>query len=209
MTRRRDPSSHAAAGISVDAIVEAGLTVIRERGVAGLTMRSVAEQLAVRTPSLYHHVSNKDELLELIARNAFAAFSSDRRAYDEVTDLDGWITVTTAGALRLREFYADHPGLAQLIQTKATADRDQGEGNRAELVRAQILALTRLGVPAAMARDIFETSARWTMAAVAAEPLPRAVEDVTRNDTLFSHGLELLMLGIRTKLEARGARFRA
>ncbi|MDX6279849.1 MAG: hypothetical protein QOH03_920, partial [Kribbellaceae bacterium] len=44
----REASSHAAAGISVAAIVAAALVVIRENGVDGLTMRSVAERLEVR-----------------------------------------------------------------------------------------------------------------------------------------------------------------
>ncbi|MFC0626441.1 TetR/AcrR family transcriptional regulator [Kribbella deserti] len=200
----RDRSSHAAAGISVATIVEAALAVIRQRGVNGLTMRSVAEQLKVRAPSLYHHVRNKDELLDLVARNAFAAFAPARQAYDEVASLDDWIAVTTAGSLRLRAFYADHAGLAQLILAKAIPGRDRGDDNRAELVRAQLQALVRLGVPESTARDIFETAARWSMAAIAAEPTPASAEEAARNDTLFRHGLDLMMLGIRTNLSHEG-----
>ncbi|WP_328320406.1 TetR family transcriptional regulator [Kribbella sp. NBC_00382] len=191
----RDASSHAAAGISVPTIVGAALVVIRERGVEGLTMRSVAERLGVRAPTLYHHVRNKGELLELVARNAFDSFEADLVAYQQVGTLDEWIELTTVGSLRLRGFYAEHPGLARLIQSKATPDRDEGDGSRAALVRAQLEALVRLGVPEPTARKLFETSARWTLAAVAAEPLGSAGED------LFASGLEIFMAGLRGALQ--------
>ncbi|WP_406052924.1 TetR/AcrR family transcriptional regulator [Kribbella sp. NBC_00889] len=190
---RRDPSSHAAAGISVTAIADAALAVIRGDGVDGLTMRSVAERLNVRAPSLYHHVHNKDELLDLVARNAFDQFTGDNAAYQGVRSVDEWIAVTKAGALELRAFYADHPGLAGLIQAKATPDRDRGEGSRAELVRAQIDSLVDLGVPESQARHLFEVSARWTLAAVVAESSGTA--------DLFGDGLELFMDGLRARLQ--------
>ncbi|MEU4393653.1 TetR/AcrR family transcriptional regulator [Kribbella sp. NPDC023855] len=190
---KRDASSHAAAGISVGAIVGAALAVIRESGVDGLTMRSVAERLEVRAPSLYHHVRNKDELLELVARNAFDSFEADRAAYERVETVEDWVEVTTAGALRLREFYAGHPGLARLIQAKATPYRDEGEGSRAALVRAQLTALVRLGIPEPVARSVFETTARWTMAAVAAEP--------ATGEDLFPVGLTYFLRGVQAHLE--------
>ena len=190
---RRDPSSHAAAGISTAAIADAALAVIRASGVDGLTMRSVAERLQVRAPSLYHHVHNKAELLDLVARNAFDQFTADNTAYDELGSVDEWIAVTKAGALELRAFYAEHPGLAGLIQSKATPDRDQGEGSRAELVRAQIRSLVDLGVPESQARHIFEVSARWTLAAVVAES-PGSTD-------LFSDGLDLFLDGVRARLQ--------
>ncbi|ADB30643.1 transcriptional regulator, TetR family [Kribbella flavida DSM 17836] len=190
MSSGRDASSHAAAGLTITTIVEAALAVVREHGLDGLTMRSLADRLHVRAPSLYHHVRNKDELLDLVARNAFDAFAADRAAYGQVETLDDWIAVTTAGSHRLRGFYAGHPGLAALIQAKATPYRDLGEGSRAALIRAQIAALTKLGVPEPEARALFEATAHWTLAAVAAGG----------PDHLFTEGLELFMLGVRTRL---------
>lgn len=189
---RRDPSSHAAAGISIAAITDAALAIIRADGVDGLTMRSVAERLQVRAPSLYHHVHNKADLLDLVARNAFDEFVADKTAYEEVRSVDDWIAVTKAGSEKLRDFYADHPGLAGLIQAKATPDRDRGDGSRAELIRAQIESLVNLGVPEPQARHLFEVSARWTLAAVVAEP--------EGTGDLFGDGLELFMDGLRARL---------
>ncbi|MET9316636.1 TetR family transcriptional regulator [Kribbella sp. NPDC003505] len=187
---RRDPSSHAAAGISVAAIAAAALAVIRADGVDGLTMRAVAERLHVRAPSLYHHVHNKAELLDLVARNAFDQFTADTTAYEELTTVDEWIELTRSGSLELRAFYADHPGLAGLIQSKAAPDRDQGAGSRAALIRAQIEALVRIGVPELDARHLFEVTARWSLAAVVSDP----------SEDLFAAGLDLFLYGVRARL---------
>ena len=187
---RRDPSSHAAAGISVAAIADAALAVIRTDGVDGVTMRAVAERLRVRAPSLYHHVHNKSELLDLVARNAFDQFTADTTAYEELTTVDEWIELTRSGSLELRAFYADHPGLAGLIQSKAAPDRDQGAGSRAALIRAQIEALVRIGLPEPDARHLFEVTARWSLAAVVSDP----------PEDLFAAGLDLFLYGVRARL---------
>jgi len=188
----RVPSSHAAAGITVGAIVDAALASIRATGVDGLTMRGVAERLGVRAPTLYHHVHNKAELLELVARNAFDQFAEDEAAYESLATIDEWIALTRSGSLEFRAFYADHPGLAALLQAKATPDRDQGPGSRAAIVRVQIESLVRLGVPAPEARHLFEVTARWSLAAVVAES--------TGTADLFTDGLDLFLAGLRSRL---------
>ena len=65
VARRRRPSTRRAS-LSVAEIVEAAIEVLDETGVAGLTMRTVAERLGTGAASLYAHVSGKDELLELV-----------------------------------------------------------------------------------------------------------------------------------------------
>lgn len=197
MANERPASSHAAAGISAVSIVEAALGVIREDGVAGLTMRSLAERLGVRTPSLYHHVRNKEQLLALVAQEAWTSFTTDREAYERVGSLEDWIDTTDAGAHRLRDFYAVHPGLAGLTQDTATPHRDRAAGPRAALVRAQIDGLVRLGVPAPQAREAFETCAYWTLAAVAADT--GGVDDIAA-DVRFRRGLEWLLSGLLQQL---------
>ncbi|MER5638375.1 TetR/AcrR family transcriptional regulator [Kitasatospora sp. NPDC002227] len=48
------------------AIVEAGIRILDAEGLAGVTMRRVAQELGTGPASLYAHVSNKDELCELM-----------------------------------------------------------------------------------------------------------------------------------------------
>jgi AcrR family transcriptional regulator len=52
--------------LSIDAIVSAAIEVLDDGGVAGLSMRSVAQRLGTGAASLYAYVSGKEELLELI-----------------------------------------------------------------------------------------------------------------------------------------------
>ncbi len=48
-------------------LVEAALAWIREEGLDGLSMRALADQLAVKAASLYWHVRDRRELVELVA----------------------------------------------------------------------------------------------------------------------------------------------
>jgi AcrR family transcriptional regulator len=61
--RHRRPTRRTA--ITLDAIVAAAVETVDESGVAGLTMRRVAERLGTGPASLYAHVSGREELLEL------------------------------------------------------------------------------------------------------------------------------------------------
>ncbi|MEU8246152.1 TetR/AcrR family transcriptional regulator [Nonomuraea sp. NPDC048916] len=52
--------------LSQDLIVETGLRILDADGLDGLSMRRVAQELDTGPASLYAHVANKEELLELI-----------------------------------------------------------------------------------------------------------------------------------------------
>ena len=52
--------------LTVEAIVAAAIELLDEAGVAGLSMRRIADQLGTGAASLYAHVSGRDELLELV-----------------------------------------------------------------------------------------------------------------------------------------------
>jgi len=52
--------------LSRDAIVDAAMAVLHKDGLAGMTMRRVAQELNTGAASLYAHVSNRDELEELV-----------------------------------------------------------------------------------------------------------------------------------------------
>ena len=50
--------------ISRDSILDASIRIVDADGLAALTMRRVASELSVESPSLYRHVKNKDALLD-------------------------------------------------------------------------------------------------------------------------------------------------
>jgi TetR/AcrR family tetracycline transcriptional repressor len=52
--------------VTRDGIVAAGLALLDEDGLEGLTLRRLAERLGIRAPTLYWHVRDKRELLDLM-----------------------------------------------------------------------------------------------------------------------------------------------
>jgi AcrR family transcriptional regulator len=63
---RRPKATPRRTGLSVESIVAAAIAVLDESGVAGLSMRRVADRLGTGAASLYAYVSGRDELLELV-----------------------------------------------------------------------------------------------------------------------------------------------
>lgn len=55
------------AGLARDQLVDGALDLLRTAGLPGLSTRRLAERLGVKSPALYWHVRNKDELLGLVA----------------------------------------------------------------------------------------------------------------------------------------------
>jgi TetR/AcrR family transcriptional regulator, tetracycline repressor protein len=53
--------------VTRDEIVAAALALLDEAGLEGLTLRRLAERLGIRAPTLYWHVRDKRELLDLVA----------------------------------------------------------------------------------------------------------------------------------------------
>ncbi|WP_406194775.1 TetR/AcrR family transcriptional regulator C-terminal domain-containing protein [Kitasatospora sp. NBC_01560] len=53
-------------GLTRDGLAQAALTVLERDGLAGLSMRKVAAEVGVKASSLYWHVRNKEELLDLL-----------------------------------------------------------------------------------------------------------------------------------------------
>src|SRR5690242_13475179 len=53
--------------LSRERLVSAALALIQEEGLDGLSMRALAESLQVKAASLYWHVRDRKELLELLA----------------------------------------------------------------------------------------------------------------------------------------------
>lgn len=59
-------------GLNPERIVDAAASVADRAGLAGVSMRTVARELGVEAMSLYHHVANKDALLDALADWVFA-----------------------------------------------------------------------------------------------------------------------------------------
>jgi AcrR family transcriptional regulator len=102
MTQRRDPEQTLAllwrtkqpgsrgprGSLSLDRIVRTAVDIADAEGIAGVSMRKVAERLGVTTMSLYRYVPGKDDLLELM----FDMASGRPEAADWPEDWRGGLT---------------------------------------------------------------------------------------------------------------------
>jgi TetR/AcrR family tetracycline transcriptional repressor len=82
-----------APGLSRAGLVSAGLRLVQEQGLDALTMRALADRLNVKAASLYWHVRDRRELLELLADSILAGVRGTR--------FGGWrsVVLSTASAL--------------------------------------------------------------------------------------------------------------
>lgn len=97
-------------GLSVDAIVEAGIAIADAEGMAGLSMRAVGERLGRTAMALYTYVPNKSELVDLMYDAALAELPAH---YD-----GDWRTAMTAWADAHWSFYLSHPWILQVSQAR-------------------------------------------------------------------------------------------
>ena len=90
------------------AIVDAGLGLLDDYGLADLTMRRVGDALGVKAGALYYHVPNKQSLLAAVADAILAE--------QEIPDADlpsaAWLTTW---AVALRETLLRHRDAAELV----------------------------------------------------------------------------------------------
>ncbi len=87
MTARRTAAD---SRITPDAIADAGLELLNEVGLQGLTMRRIADRLGVAPPALYWHVENKQQLLDAMATVMFRRAMIGLEAPRQDESFDNW-----------------------------------------------------------------------------------------------------------------------
>ncbi len=89
-------------------ILEQAVALIEANGEHALTMRRLGSALGVEAMSLYHHIANRDELVEAIAA----------RTFESLDDLDlghDWREATHRFGHALRRIAFDHPQTFRLV----------------------------------------------------------------------------------------------
>jgi AcrR family transcriptional regulator len=146
-SRRDRPAKPA---LSREAIVEAGLTIVRDNGIDALTMRRLAQELDTGPASLYVYVANRDELWELLFDAAIAAVET------EPTDPARWREQLQELASRMVHVAAEvYPGIAKLAMAHIPS------GDNAMRITESMLSLLKAGgvedQAAAYAADLVTT----------------------------------------------------
>ena len=120
--------------LSRDAVVAAGLDVLRANGIDAVTMRRVAAELDTGPASLYVYVRNRQDLLDQM----FDAVAGEIALGDE-PDPARWREQLTALLMRAREAMDRHPGVARVPLANVPT------GPNAVRVAERMLALMRAG----------------------------------------------------------------
>lgn len=94
-------------GLSRAGLVSAALSLVQEQGLDALTMRVLADRLNVKAASLYWHVRDRRELLELLADSILASV--------RVTRFGGWRSVVLSTASALATALASQRDAARIL----------------------------------------------------------------------------------------------
>lgn len=86
--------------VTRERITAAAVDLLDDRGAARLTMRGLAERLAVAPPTLYWHVRTKDDVLDLALDAVFAEVAIPDRTADWVADAKALVSRWRATMLR-------------------------------------------------------------------------------------------------------------
>lgn len=100
--------------LSRSSIAAAAIELLDEKGLEGLTMRAVAGKLSTGAMSLYRHVDNRDELLDLVVTTL-----TNRIEFDPLTG--DWREDLTTVACRMKQELVLRPQLTLLLTTRARA----------------------------------------------------------------------------------------
>ncbi|MEU8278898.1 TetR/AcrR family transcriptional regulator C-terminal domain-containing protein [Microbispora bryophytorum] len=94
-------------GLSRDQIVRAAVELLDAEGLDALSMRKLGARLGAGATSLYWHVANKDELIELVMDEVYATVVLPEAA--------GWREAARVFAYGMRHAVFEHPWSASLI----------------------------------------------------------------------------------------------
>jgi AcrR family transcriptional regulator len=98
--------------LSRQRVLVAALALVDRSGVAALSMRRLADELGVEAMSLYHHVANKDDILDGIVDLVFAEIQLPSAGLD-------WKTAMRRRAISAREVLLRHPWALGLMDSRA------------------------------------------------------------------------------------------
>jgi AcrR family transcriptional regulator len=145
------------------AILDAARAVMREQGVAALSLREVARRVKMQAPSLYAYFPNKMALYDALFAEGFRMFQSYR---DSAVYRRGHFREALFAKLEAyMRFAQEHPDLYQLcferpvpgfVPSAASMEVTLAGVARFELELAEMIAAGEIspGVPARQARDL-------------------------------------------------------
>jgi TetR/AcrR family tetracycline transcriptional repressor len=197
-------------GLSREVLVDAGLRLLDEVGLDGLTVRRLAAELGVQSPALYWHVKTKQELLDGMAGAIIKA-----AGMGPPRDGESWQAWLRRRARAYRKSLLAHRDGARLIAAARRAPDTMLD------FEGELAAMVRLGFTPELALRTIMTIADYTngfvlqeqasigppgeaeQAALAEMPtLAAAVHAGYREpEAAYEHGLDVLVAGTEAVLD--------
>jgi AcrR family transcriptional regulator len=99
--------------LSRERVLRSAITIADSGGIGSLTIRSLAQELGVKPMSVYHHVANKDEILDGIVDLVFSEI--------ELPTVGGdWRSEIHRRATSARSVLRHHPWAIGLLESRTT-----------------------------------------------------------------------------------------
>ena len=110
---RPEPATEPRARLSKERVLRAAVALAARDGIESLTMRKLGDELGAGAMSLYHHVPNKEQLLDGMVDIVFSEIELPP------TDVD-WKTAMRTRALSTLEVLARHPWAIGLMEGRTS-----------------------------------------------------------------------------------------
>jgi AcrR family transcriptional regulator len=128
--------------LSRELIVDTAVSIIDAEGTEALSMRRLASALGVRSPSIYHHFRNKDEILGALVDGIHNSIDLTQAGPD-------WETALTSYAHQLRAALIEHPHVVEFLALRPVT-KDAG----LRIYEHMIATLMRAGWTVTFSRDV-------------------------------------------------------
>jgi AcrR family transcriptional regulator len=113
MPTQAGPKAQPRAPLSRERVLRAAVALADDAGLGSLTMRKLAQELGVEAMSLYHHVPNKDALLDGMVDLVFGEIELPAAGTD-------WKAAMRRRAVSARAVLARHPWAVGLLESRRT-----------------------------------------------------------------------------------------
>jgi AcrR family transcriptional regulator len=113
MSTHTDPSAEPRLPLTRERVLAAAVALADRGGIGSLSMRKLAQELGVEAMSLYHHVANKDDILDGLIDVVFGEI-------DLPTGEEGWKAAMRRRAISAREALRRHPWATGLMESRPT-----------------------------------------------------------------------------------------
>lgn len=144
------------AGLSRERVLDVALTIADRDGLAGLTMRKLGAELGVEAMTLYHHLPNKDALLDGLVERVLELATPP--------ETGDWAASMRGYAIGLRAMLLEHPGVLPLAATRPAVTP-----GTLRTVERSLTLLRDAGFPLGLALDLVNALSVFVIGHVAAE----------------------------------------